>query len=1161
MTRKFAPMYCRQQAIADMLEEKTRAETLLKKHLQGKAGIVVLGTEDPDWVYCQASFALESGEPYKLVDRFQTIVSNNVLGVLAMAGAPQAIVFVDRVLMARFERHQAFAMVKTRFLLVNEFLAAPPASSIFAGWAGRIIELFGSLLSPQDPLDSIAVARESRLVYATCMRNEQSLSELLLLMFGLHQCCSLDAAQQVLEQRIAKQPGDGVALTALAVLLSEWGEHGAALDVARRAVALPEPAPEALLLLAKECWWAEHGDEGLQMLERLGAGPPDWPRSVRCALQALRGALLALRDEHASAAQAFAAAIDIDGSEYALHLCSAIQLDADGRVVEARAALDSAGVLSPGNPIVQAALCSHLRAHGKAGELQRALVRLCANARGQLEARRFAESAGIAGARAPLPDSFQSIDRDRRHALMASVLPSWFDLCSDSPFPVIMNLYLESAHRAPDDHMKNLSSVFHRLMSDRLDAEAFGAAASMWYLLKRYDIALAWARAALALAPDKEGLHWLFAAIARDAGDGDQAFDTALFAVALGVANDLLKAMYGQLFWSIPRLPDMKEMAMSRDQGGTLASMARERLAHPTYRIGALAALALLGLHGKPPASAEALAHIKNALLLRPDQDSLHQLHVEIAGLQESSQPALLKQAFAQWIAALRRKHAKLPHEAWAILARLSLNKSLVEFAQALALAGLQLFPNDPELLLVQAETLLACGRADEALPVLRALAAGDSSAARQALRVLGKWLQDEGQFDAALASWQRLQALEPDSADGFYGAGVTLYLADREAEALAPFEQAVRLDDDNAAAWAVYARVLRALDQDTAGMQALERALGCTRPFPRALLDLARIHIRAGEADLALARCEATLAVEPGNVNAAIGRMEALGTGRPATALESTLAWIGAGGAGAGDNAPDLADLVTMREAVEDCLGAAAALRVGEAALARYPDEMALLVAQAESLEALGQFADTAAMATRALQIDGENVDALLAYARASAHMPRLEPAHAAALAERLARLATPFALVAAADLLRAAGHDSNAAYQRALDAMAEQAGSQANAQGRWLHHAAWCLLHLGRFDEALARLDEYLEIRPDSSAAVTDRAVIGFIAHDGGGAWPGALADAIATAAADCATTQVKQLSALAPQWVRLGLATASTCDAMLAVVGAAVAETMRR
>lgn len=837
MARNFSPMYCSLDAIDGMHEEKHRAELLFRNHLRGAAGIIVLALEDPEWVYGQATFPHEHGQPFKFVDRFSTVVSNRVLDVLVAEGEPSAILFVDTSLKARFEHHQAFVRVRSLFRQVTEFRAEPQTGGFFS----RIRRSFARAV---DPIVK-GIKAENRLnpvkIYTDSLMRSETLPELLMSVAMLYLYCSLDKAQEILEARVRAKPEDVVAHTGLTLLLSDFGDHTAALAQARKATELVNPPSEAFLWRAKEAWWAEETAEGLVALSRIQSPPAHWPRIAHRGMEAVRAALLAQEGKHAAAAQAIESAIEIDGSDYALHLCLAHELQAAGRFDDAQTAVDNAGVVSPNNPLVLVERCRILEARGQTDALNRALRTLCKSDRGRLEARRFAASDGIEEVEFALPERFASLDTSRHHALCASILPTWFQLCEDSPEDWIRGLMsvinaagLERAHRGDQEFGTRLSAVFYHLRRDPLDSAGHFAAAYVWRKLNRPNVASEWGRSAVALAPDVDLNHLVHAKALRDAEEHDKAFDAAALAVELGKADDETVQIYVQLLWSIPRLDVMARWTLTPSLKEELCKAAQRHLDDPALRPAALMALSLVTYHDD---IAKAIDLQKEALQLAPDHEAYHAWHVEILeslGRDDETAAALEAQA-----AAIRRRDPGLNAEAFASFADTMVDLKNHKAAYVLVRAGLQLAPDLTELLVAQGRVLLALGRHDEAFGVLRKAAFSDFASAGRAARLLGAGLSEAGRREEAIEIWRRLQTLEPENAAGFLCAGIDLWNLGRDTEAADMVARSVELDDSDPYAWGLLGRMRWTLGQLDESLHALERALTFERPPRHALRSL----------------------------------------------------------------------------------------------------------------------------------------------------------------------------------------------------------------------------------------------------------------------------------------------------------------------------------
>ena len=313
MSKKLFSMYCSADAIQGYHEERERALALLDKHLKGIAGVVVLGVEDPQWIYGQATFPLEDGQPLKLLDRFTTIASNGVFDALLVKGEPAAILFTSESLKKRFEDHPAFRRVRSLFRLVPEF--RPEPSGPKRGIAATVKGWFGG--APADPAQRLAAAAaDLSSTLAKRLQTESDPAEATHLLLGLFQSGAVDKAISALEVRVTNEPTDAVGATVLAIAYSELRDHKQAFKYAKLAIGRKNPPPEAWLWFAKEAWSEGSTIEGLEALDRLGDKVPDrWPRSVRCGVLRVRSALLCQKGAHREASAVLQRAIDLDGND------------------------------------------------------------------------------------------------------------------------------------------------------------------------------------------------------------------------------------------------------------------------------------------------------------------------------------------------------------------------------------------------------------------------------------------------------------------------------------------------------------------------------------------------------------------------------------------------------------------------------------------------------------------------------------------------------------------------------------------------------------------------------------------------------------------------------------------------------------------------------
>lgn len=536
-TRKLFSVYCGLDTISGFHEERERAERLLATHLPQEAGIVLLDVGDPDWVYGQATFRYqpEHKKPLKFLERLTTLATNRALPILASVGAPAAILFTDSALKERFEGHSAFAEVRHLFRLAADFRTPTKSDSVFR----KVTDWFAQrrLEQPESQIDLVKFARESVQLHVERVRTHEDFVEVLMSGLMLYQACSVDSFVGALEERVRAMPDDVVGRTALAMLLTDLGDHAKGLEQSRAATKLGGAPPEAFLWHAKAAWWSGLADEGLAALAGLRLLPEAWPPSARCALHALRGALLAASGETELAIAALREAIEIEGSAAGLHLHLADLLNRESRAEEAVAAVRSAMVIRPNCHIVRAALAQALHNLGDEEALARTLSKLVGSESGRVEARRFSASAVIAGVASPSPEAFVAFDAHRRKAIVGTTLPTWLGLLERSSVFAIANLMLIDDHRAPDDYAKGLAPALRRLHSDPLDVDGHASLAATWHLTGRHAVAVPWARSATSFKIDRKKLHMLLVDSLAAAGESDQAFDAGVFALTLELAD------------------------------------------------------------------------------------------------------------------------------------------------------------------------------------------------------------------------------------------------------------------------------------------------------------------------------------------------------------------------------------------------------------------------------------------------------------------------------------------------------------------------------------------------------------------------------------------------------------------------------------------------
>jgi len=1138
--REFFPMYCSAAAIRGFEAEKHRAAELLTKHLSGKPGIVLLAMEDPDWIYGQATFPYpaEQEVPLKFLDRFTTLSVSRALDTLATEGRASAILFTDSETKQRFTAHPAFIRVSHLFRLIPDFRAPAPRPGLlssFKGWLGK-----SRPIEPEKEIDAIELARNSLRIFTKRIRQGSNLIDTLHFGMGFYHYCSLDKFIEVLRARVAEHPNDANSQAALAVILSDVGDHAAALPQARVAAGLKNAPPEAHLWRAKAAWWLGEWQEGLEAMARVGPPPGHWTVEFRRAVEALRSALLAGNGDLQEAISALNSAHDLDSSRIATHLRLARLQYQAGRPDQSSATLRKARVIDPGEVLVQVELCRALEAAGDEAELAKALRKLPESPRGRFELRRFAGSDTIEGAEPPIPTEFEDFDRHRDRCLTAATLPDWLLLLTGSEWFTLMNLFLSGDHRPETEHACRLSHGFRALRQEPLSGAAAAALGAAWNLSGRSDIAIQWARSGVAFAPDNEMHHWLLAKILQDNDDLDEAYECAEFALMVDQAEEGTLNIVQHLFWTIPRIDRLAaSLRLGAQSRQSVRETAETRLDDPVYRPAALFAKALLLI---PDDYGEALALQREALGLRPDNDKLHEYH--IATLEQAGEVEALEVARGARGAALLRKIPELDAATCAYIADGLIGNGHSEEASKFAYAGKHLDAQLPAVRLVFGKLAILADRIDDAIADLAPLAQSNDALAGPAANHLASALSDADRYEEALVFWQRLRTLEPDAAMAYRRAAFDLWLLDRDAEALSMIEEALLRDQSSGTAWSLKARLLKQVGRPEEALTAFVTALASEDCLKRTRLRYARLLVELGRPDEALADCAAALLKDPASWEAVVGRVEAFKAKEQLDKAEETaIDWVASAQA-------DAEATLEVQLAVYDNVGALAAVRFGELALDLHPDAPGLLADQAINLLNLANMDEAVALAEKALRSTALADSALRQCAYVMAFAEQLDADVATSLVARLlAGKRDAKALRYAANLMRSANLDASELYSEARDAYLAESDRDHGLIG-------WCMLNLGDFAAAGEAMRCQLAIKPNDAGVVIEAAIIAFFGSDGGEKATDELEAALRTATSlEQADINMKLSARVAKQWSRQGkIASPARLDALELVLSRA-------
>lgn len=127
-----------------------------------------------------------------------------------------------------------------------------------------------------------------------------------------------------------------------------------------------------------------------------------------------------------------------------------------------------------------------------------------------------------------------------------------------------------------------------------------------------------------------------------------------------------------------------------------------------------------------------------------------------------------------------------------------------------------------------------------------------------------GRFLQDEGEHEAAVADFDAALALEPEVTSYHYRRGLSLAVLARPREAITAFDNALRLEPTVVQVWLERGRAFEALGHDGPALASYERALRLDARHEASLSRRAFLLQRSGRAEEAIAAYDRLLAVQP---------------------------------------------------------------------------------------------------------------------------------------------------------------------------------------------------------------------------------------------------------------------------------------------------------
>jgi len=120
------------------------------------------------------------------------------------------------------------------------------------------------------------------------------------------------------------------------------------------------------------------------------------------------------------------------------------------------------------------------------------------------------------------------------------------------------------------------------------------------------------------------------------------------------------------------------------------------------------------------------------------------------------------------------------------------------------------------------------------------------------------------GNYDSALTAYQRAIAIKPDLHKGWYNQGITLGALSRLEEAVAAFDQAIAMKPDYQEAWANRGSVLRKLKQYQPAIESYDRALQIQPQDPETLYHQGMVFAATGHIQAAIKNYGQALQLQP---------------------------------------------------------------------------------------------------------------------------------------------------------------------------------------------------------------------------------------------------------------------------------------------------------
>ena len=340
-----------------------------------------------------------------------------------------------------------------------------------------------------------------------------------------------------------------------------------------------------------------------------------------------------------------------------------------------------------------------------------------------------------------------------------------------------------------------------------------------------------------------------------------------------------------------------------------------------------------------------------------------------------------------------------------------------------------------------------------------------------------GNALKSLGQFQAAVASYDKAIALQPDLAEAYFNRAMALSELQQPDAALASYDKCIALKPDLAQAYLNRSMVLRVLHQIGAAVADCDKAIALQPHFAQAYFTLGSLLRESGQAEAAVASYDAALSLKPDFAEAWFNRGNVL----------DELQRLGAALASY-DNAialkPDHANAHFNRGIVlEKLQQPEAAVASYESAIALKPDFAEAYCNRGIALKELGQLEAAAASYDKAITLKPDFAQAYSNLGDVSRELKQFEVAlkHCDKAIELKQDFAAAY-LNRGTVLLKI--HQFDAALSSIVHALEL---NPAYAEAHCNHGNA--LLELRQAQEAVGSYDKAIELQPDYAEAWTNR------------------------------------------------------------------------